>query len=73
MTISENQFTKCDGNAISLNDYARNVSLVGNDFNWIGESAMTAFGSTTACVNANCSIKLPAAVGPDVRVLKVIT
>lgn len=67
VSIAENQFTRCDGNAISLNDYARDVSFIGNDFNWIGESAMTAFGSTSECVNANCSVKLPAAVGPDGR------
>ena len=43
------------------------VRCVGNDFNWIGESAMTAYGSTSHCLNANCSIKLPGLVGPDGR------
>lgn len=67
VTVAHNQFTRCDGNGISLNDYARNVTIVSNDFNWIGESAMTSYGSTSHCVHANCSVKLPGPVGPDGR------
>eukprot|EP01049_Picozoa_sp_SAG25_P006798 SAG25_NODE_529_length_7160_cov_55.546382_2_plen_386_part_00 len=67
VSVRHNQFTRCDGNGISINDYARGVSLVGNDFNWLGESAMTAYGSTSHCLNANCSVQLPGLVGPDGR------
>ena len=67
LIIEHCEFTRCDGNGISLNDYARDVSFVGNDFNWIGESAMTSFGSTSDCLFANCSVRLPGPVGPDGR------
>lgn len=29
MTIQHSQFTRCDGNAISLNNYARDVAFIG--------------------------------------------
>lgn len=50
VSIEHNQFSRCDGNGISLNGYARSVSLIANDFNWIGESAMTSFGDTSDCL-----------------------
>lgn len=47
--------------------YTRRVNITRNDFNWIGDSAMAAFGYTSDCLYANCSVKLPAKVGPDGR------
>ena len=67
VTLARNHFTRCDGNAVSLNHFARGVAFLGNDFSWLGESAMTAFGSTSDCLFANCSVKLPGLVGPDGR------
>ena len=32
VTLARNHFTRCDGNAISLNNFARGVAFVGNDF-----------------------------------------
>ena len=62
--IDRNQLTRCDGNGIFLGGYTRNVSITGNDMSWIGDSAMAAFGWTSDCLAANCSVKLPAKVGP---------
>eukprot|EP00039_Didymoeca_costata_P002357 m.59603 g.59603 ORF g.59603 m.59603 type:complete len:982 (-) comp11259_c0_seq3:95-3040(-) len=67
ITIDQNQLTRVDGNGIFLGGYTRGVNITRNDLNWIGDSAMAAFGWTTECLNANCSIKLPAKVGPDGR------
>ena len=47
-----------DGVGISLNGYLRNTSVARNDFSWIGDSAMTSWGHTSYCLNANCSWKL---------------
>jgi len=65
--IDQNQLTRVDGNGIFLGGYTRDVSITGNDFNWIGDSAMAAFGWTSDCLYANCSVRLPAKVGPDGR------
>jgi hypothetical protein len=67
VTIHKNQLTRCDGNGIFLGGYTRDVNITANDLNWIGDSAMAAFGWTSDCLNENCSIKLPAKVGPDGR------
>jgi len=60
-------FVRVDGNGISLNNYNRNTSLTNNDFAWIGDSAMAAWGSTSECLNHNCSRSIPYPVGPDGR------
>ena len=65
VSVDRNQLTRCDGNGIFLGGYTRNVSIVGNDMSWIGDSAMAAFGWTSDCLHPNCSVKLPAKVGPD--------
>ena len=67
VTVHKNQLTRCDGNGIFLGGYTRNVSITGNDINWIGDSAIAAFGWTSDCLFANCSEKLPDKVGPDGR------
>ena len=41
ITITNNNFTRLDGNALSINRYARNVSVTYNEFSWIGDSAIT--------------------------------
>ena len=42
-------FVRIDGNGISLNNYNRHVIFSNNDFSWIGDSAMTSWGSTGKC------------------------
>jgi len=58
---------RVDGNGIFVSNYNRNVTLSNNDFIWIGDSAMAAWGSTSGCMNENCSLKIPFASGPDGR------
>ena len=67
VTIEGNEFTRVDGNALSINGYVRGLVVHDNDFNWIGDSAMASWGHTSFCLNANCSKNLPAKVGPDGR------
>jgi hypothetical protein len=67
VTIDQNQLTRVDGNGIFLGGYCRGVEITNNDMNWIGDSAMAAFGWTSDCLYANCSVRLPAKVGPDGR------
>ena len=67
VTISNNFFTALDGTAVFIQDYNRDLLLAENEFEGIGESAIAAWGSTSACLNQNCSIKLPYLVGPDGR------
>mmetsp|Transcript_111 Transcript_111/g.256 ORF Transcript_111/g.256 Transcript_111/m.256 type:complete len:526 (+) Transcript_111:3-1580(+) len=44
--ISDCTFTRLDGNAIFLSRYTRNVSIVNNEFSFIGEGAMATWGET---------------------------
>ena len=67
VSIEGNEFTRVDGNGLSINGYVRNLTVHKNDFNWIGDSAMASWGHTSKCLNANCSKNLPAKVGPDGR------
>ena len=67
VSLHSNEITRCDGNGIFLGGYTRNVSSTANELNFIGDSAMAAFGWTSDCLWANCSVKLPAKVGPDGR------
>jgi hypothetical protein len=67
ITIDRNQLTRNDGNAIFLGGYSRGVNITANDFNWIGDSVIAAFGWTSDCLHADCAVKLPAKVGPDGR------
>ena len=66
-TFSQNLVTRCDGIGVFLNGYQRDAVLARNEFSWMGESAMAAFGSSSRCVNSNCSVRLPANIGPDAR------
>merc|ERR1719453_869799 len=67
LTIAHNEFKNIDGNGISLNGYHRSATIEHNDFSWIGDSAMAAWGHTGTCLNENCSKTLPHKVGPDAR------
>ena len=67
ISVDENQLTRVDGNGIFIGGYARGVSITRNDMNWIGDCAVAAFGWSSDCLHGNCSVKLPAKVGPDGR------
>ena len=67
LTISHNELTQLDGIGIMLNGYHRGATISRNDFSWIGDSAMAAWGYTGRCLNENCSRTTPYRVGPDAR------
>jgi len=46
ITVKHSQFKRLDSNGILLMKRCRNVTLKGNEFSWIGESAMAAWGET---------------------------
>ena len=47
--FEQNHVTRCDGNGLFLSDYNRNASVVGNEFSFTGDNAMSSFGSTGRC------------------------
>jgi hypothetical protein len=59
--------TRIDGNGIFLSNYNRNATIASNEMSWVGDGAIAAWGSTSHCLNANCTRKLEYAVGPDAR------
>ena len=67
VSLHRNQLTRNDGNAVFLGGYTRAVNITNCDFNYIGDSVIALFGWTSDCLWANCSVKLPAKVGPDGR------
>ena len=67
VSLHRNQLTRNDGNAVFLGGYTRSVNITSCDFNFIGDSVIALFGWTSDCLWANCSVKLPAKVGPDGR------
>ena len=44
ITISQNVLTRLDGNAISINRYARDVIISRNEIVWNGDNAVSAWG-----------------------------
>ena len=46
ITISNNLFTRLDGNAIIISGYNRNATVYRNEFVWIGNSAIASWGYT---------------------------
>ena len=44
--VSDSTFERIDGNGVMVSGYTRNVSLADNEFLWIGDSAMAAWGYT---------------------------
>jgi hypothetical protein len=67
VNISDNLFTRLDGNAIFIGGYHRDLAITNNEFSFIGDSAMAAWGETSSNLNANGSVSLPYKVGPDGR------
>ena len=45
-TVSGCSFSSLGGNALLVNRYARHTSIIGNDFQWIGDSAILVVGSS---------------------------
>jgi hypothetical protein len=59
--------TRCDGNGLFLSNYNRNATILGNEFSFTGDNAMSSFGSTGRCLYQNCSIILDYNSGVDGR------
>jgi hypothetical protein len=47
VVIEQNVFNRVDGNAVLLSGYTRDVVIDSNEFTYIGDSAMAAWGRTT--------------------------
>ena len=65
--VSGNLFTRLDGNAVFIGGYNRNLSVDSNEFIFVGDSAIAAWGDTSTRLNANGSLSLPYPIGPDGR------
>eukprot|EP01084_Bolivina_argentea_P066968 122068_1 len=61
ITIDSCLFTRIDGIAISINRYARNITINNNEFAWIGDEPITAYGDTEGITFENS----PTTYGPD--------
>jgi len=46
-TLDSNVFERLDGCAVGISGFNRNATLVGNEFVWIGDSAIYSWGYTT--------------------------
>ena len=58
--------TRADGQGLLLEGYHREARILRNDFEWIGSHAMVSWGRTSACLDANCSRRVPnGGDGPD--------
>ncbi len=64
ITVENCSFIHLDGNAISINGFARDVNISSNHFEFIGESAITLWGRTSQGVGRG-NVSLPAGVGID--------
>jgi hypothetical protein len=67
VSISNNLFTRLDGNGVFIGGYHRGLALTDNEFVFIGDSAMASWGDTSTNLNANGSVSVPYMVGPDGR------
>jgi hypothetical protein len=65
--FDSNHLTRCDGNGLKLSNYNRNTTIIGNELSWIGDNAISAFGSMSRCIYANCSVRLNYPSGVDGR------
>lgn len=65
--LDSNEITRCDGNGVFLSNYNRRTLIASNDFTWLGDNAMSAFGSMDRCLYANCSVRLEWPSGVDGR------
>ena len=65
-TVRDCAFSDLDGNALFLSGYTRGVTLAGNEFAFIGDNAMAAWGYTRDLASrANDRDALPFGVGVD--------
>ena len=46
LSVINNTFSRLDGNGVMLSGYNRNVTIDGNEFVWMGESAVASWGFT---------------------------
>jgi hypothetical protein len=53
VTVSGCVFERVDGNAVLLSAYSRNVSITYNEFSWIGQTAVAAWGNTAPTAGAD--------------------
>jgi hypothetical protein len=53
VTIADCLLTRLDGNAVFLGGFNRNTTIVRNEFSFIGDSAMAAWGDTSSLLNEN--------------------
>ena len=58
-------FTRLDGNGVFIGGYNRNLTIRQNDFEFMGASAMAAWGDTSTVLNAAGSKSVPWPIGPD--------
>lgn len=65
--VSDNLFSRLDGNAIFIGGYNRDMTIESNEFFGIGDSVMAAWGDTSFNLNENASLTLPYPIGPDGR------
>eukprot|EP01084_Bolivina_argentea_P320044 555206_1 len=47
ISVTNNYFSRLDGNAIFIFDYNRNISITHNEFIWIGDTVIGSWGSTS--------------------------
>ena len=66
-TFDHNHVSRCDGNGLFLSNFNRNATIAQNEFSWVGDSAMSAFGSMGDCLYQNCSTRLKYPSGVDGR------
>ena len=69
LSVARCLFARLDGSGVLLEGYHRNASVSQNEFVEIGDSAIVAWGETSAALNANGTWRLPHGwhVGPDAR------
>ena len=65
--VSSSLFTRLDGTGVFIGSYNRRLSVDSNEFVFIGDSAIAAWGDTSRGLNANGSLSLGYPVGPDGR------
>ena len=68
LRIESSLFARIDGNAIYLGGYARDVVVDGNEFVWIGGTAIASWGDTSTALDESGRRKpLADPIGPDGR------
>ena len=68
--LTRNLFTRLDGSAVALLGKNWDATVTGNDFEWLGGSAVVLWGRTSSRLNSNGTLELPWSDypnGPDGR------